>query len=159
MFICESPIIHQYYRLCLSKPSKPTSAKTDSPRTPADWSKITASKIKSDSAILEILELDQALPPSLSKLYRLNDLLWKHRSDLQQGLWQRERQLLDLPAAVVFYDLTNVHCHGRQNSSLECFGRSKQKRSDCPLVSMVLAINRAGFPCYCEILPGNVAES
>ena len=46
-----------------------------------------------DSAILEILELDQALTIWLSKLYRLSDLLWKPRSDLQQGLWQRERQL------------------------------------------------------------------
>ena len=63
------------------------------------------------------------------------------------------------PTAVVFYDLTTVHCHGLQNGSLVCFGRSKQKRSDCPLISMAPAINRAGFPCYCEIFPGNIAES
>ncbi len=34
-----------------------------------------------------------------------------------------------------------------------------QKRSHCPLTSMALATDRAGFACYCEISPGNVAES
>ena len=115
--------------------------------------------IKKHSAILEILKLNDAMPPSLDKLYRLNDVLWKHQKALQQALFERERELFDLPSAVVFYDLTNVHYHGRANAKLMCFGKSKQKRNDCPLVSLALALDGQGFPRHCEILPGNVVES
>ena len=37
-------------------------------------------------------------------------------------------------------------------------GRSKQKRNDCPLVSLALLLDGAGFPRSCEILPGNISE-
>ena len=112
-----------------------------------------------DSAILGILGLHDQRPPSLDKLYRLNDVLWKHRVALQRALFERERDLFSIPATVVFYDLTNVHYHGRANGELMCFGRSKQKRNDCPLVSLALALDGHGFPMHCEILPGNVVES
>ena len=112
-----------------------------------------------DSAIFEMLELEQHLAPSLNKLYRLNDLLWKHREGLLQGLFERTQELFSTPSTVVFYDLTNVHYHGRSNDTLVCYGRSKQKRNDCPLISMALALDAAGFPCHCEILPGNVTEA
>ena len=85
-----------------------------------------------DSAILEILGLHDQRPPSLDKLYRLNDLLWKHRVALQRALFERERDLFAVSATVVFYDLTNMHYHGRADGELMCFGRSKQKRNDCP---------------------------
>ena len=111
-----------------------------------------------DSAILEILELHDQLPPSLDKLYRLNDLLWKHRVALQRALFERERDLFSIAATVVFYDLTNVHYHGRADGELKCFGRSKQKRNDCPLISLGLALDAHGFPLHCEMLPGNVSE-
>ncbi len=112
-----------------------------------------------DSAILEILGLHDQRPPSLDKLYRLNDLLWKHRVALQRALFERERDLFAISATVVFYDLTNVRYHGRANGELMCFGRSKQKRNDCPLVSLALALDEHGFPMHCEILPGHVVES
>ena len=112
-----------------------------------------------DSAILEILGLHDQRPPSLDKLYRLNDVLWKHRVALQRALFERERNLFAIPATIVFYDLTNVHYHGRAKGELTCFGRSKQKRNDCPLVSLSLALDGHGFPLHCEILPGNVVEA
>ena len=65
------------------------------------------------SATLELLGLERAKPLSLSKLYRTSDLLWKHREALETALAQRERSLFDTPEAIVFYDLTNVHYHGR----------------------------------------------
>ena len=38
------------------------------------------------------------------------------------------------------------------------FGRSKQKRSDCPLATLALALDGAGFPRCSEVLKGNVSE-
>ncbi len=97
------------------------------------------------SATLELLGLERAKPLSLSKLYRTSDLLWKHREALETALAQRERSLFDTPEAIVFYDLTNVHYHGRPAGDMQ-FGRSKQKRSDCPLATLALALDGAGFP-------------
>ena len=92
------------------------------------------------SATLELLGLERAKPLSLSKLYRTSDLLWKHREVLETAFAQRERSLFDTPAAIVFYDLTNVHYHGRPGGDMQ-FGRSKQKRSDCPLATLALALD------------------
>ena len=114
--------------------------------------------LQDDSTTLELLALDGGTGLSLSKLYRINDLLWKHRQSLQQGLFLRERQLLDIPDTIVFYDLSNTFYTARPNDTLRRFGRSKQKRNDCPLVSLALLLDGAGFPRSCEILPGNISE-
>ena len=50
-----------------------------------------------------------------------------------------------------------MHYHGRPRADLR-HGRSKQKRHDCPLVTLGLTLDAAGFPCRSEILPGNVSE-
>ena len=50
--------------------------------------------LQRSSAVLEVLGLNSGPGLSLSKLYRTNDLLWKHREALQEGLFQRERELL-----------------------------------------------------------------
>ena len=109
------------------------------------------------SAALELLGLDSGAPLSLAKLYRIGDLLWHHRQALETALFRRERSLLELPPTIAFYDLTNVHYHGRPRADLR-HGRSKQKRADCPLVTLGLTLDAAGFPCRSEILPGNVCE-
>lgn len=109
------------------------------------------------SAALELLGLDSGAPLSLAKLYRIGDLLWHHREALETALFRRERSLLELAPTIAFYDLTNVHYHGRPRSDLQ-HGRSKQKRNDCPLVTLGLTLDAAGFPCRSEILPGNVCE-
>ena len=56
------------------------------------------------SAAWELLGLD-GQPPSLQKLYRVGDLLWKHREPLEAALFTREREVLGLPRTIVFYDL------------------------------------------------------
>jgi len=114
--------------------------------------------LRDSSAALELLGLDHSGGVSLSKLYRTGDLLWKHREALQAGLFARERELLALPETIVFYDLSNSHYTGRDNRTLRRFGRSKQRRHDCPLVSLALALDGSGFPHRCEILAGNVSE-
>ena len=109
------------------------------------------------SATLELLGLEGARPLARSKLYRIGDLLWRQRDALEAALFERERTLLDLPPTLVFYDLTNVHYYGRPRGDLQ-HGRSKQKRNDCPLMTLALALDGAGFPRRSEILPGNVSE-
>ena len=77
-------------------------------------------------------------------LYRVGDILWHHREAIQAALFQKERNLLDIPGSIVFYDLSNAFYHGRHNAGLMRFGRSRQKCSDLPLVSLALALDDAG---------------
>ena len=114
--------------------------------------------LESRSTTLDLLGLRPGRKVSLAKLCRINDLLWKHDQAIQQGLFQKERTLLSLPETVVFYDLTNTHFHGQLHGEYLAYGRSKQKRSDCPLVTLGLVLDGAGFPRTCEILPCNVSE-
>ena len=118
----------------------------------------TSRWLRETSAAAELLGLEgdeRAL--SRKTLYRIADRLQKASEPLQAALFRRERELLDIPEAIVFYDLSNVHFHGGE-SDLKRYGRSKQKRSDCPLATLALAIDEAGFPMRAEVLPGNVSE-
>ena len=117
----------------------------------------TSRWLRQNSAAGELLSLDdKAL--ARRTLYRVGDVLWRHRDALQQALFRRERALLDLPETVIFYDLSNTYYTGQHNQSLLRFGRSKQRRNDCPLLTLALVLDAAGFPRSCDILPGNVAE-
>ena len=114
--------------------------------------------LREDSAALELLDLDRGKALSLQKLYRTGDVLWRHRRALQAGLFRRERELLELPDTIVFYDLTNTWYTGRQDEKLLRFGRSKERRNNCPLVTLALSLDAAGFPRGCEVLAGDVSE-
>ena len=114
--------------------------------------------LREDSAALELLDLDRGKALSLQKLYRTGDVLWRHRRALQAGLFRRERELLELPDTIVFYDLTNTWYTGRGDRELLRYGRSKERRHNCPLVTLALSLDGAGFPRGCEVLPGEVSE-
>ena len=114
--------------------------------------------LREDSAALELLDLDRGKALSLQKLYRTGDVLWRHRRALQAGLFCRERELLELPDTIVFYDLTNTWYTGRSDEKLLRFGRSKERRHNCPLVTLALSLDGAGFPRGCEVLAGDVSE-
>ena len=107
------------------------------------------------SSILELLGLDT---PSLSTLYRCADRLHKHRHAIMDRLYGHTKTLLGFDETIVFYDLTNTFYHGREKGELLRYGRSKQKRSDCPLVTLALTLDASGFPRRVEILPGNASE-
>ena len=108
--------------------------------------------------------LDELLGTNFSELSRKNfyhiaDDLLKHKTAIEAALFQRETTLFDLDQIIVLYDITNTYFEGRalQNTKAQ-YGRSKEKRSDCPLVSMGLVLDSSGFPQKSAILPGNVSE-
>lgn len=92
-------------------------------------------------------------------LYRAADALWRHRTLLEHTLFSRERHLFELEARVVFYDLTNTFHTGHPYHRYAAYGRSKQKRQDCPLVTLGLLLDREGFRRRSELLPSNVGEA
>lgn len=96
---------------------------------------------------------------SNNALYRLSDQLVEYREEIERRLAQRERGIFGLGEKIILYDLTNTYLTGRAHESSKArFGRSKQKRSDCPLVTLALVLDEDGFPKASRVFPGNVGE-
>ena len=91
--------------------------------------------LQSCSALGELLDHDYG-NTSLTRLYNISDKLLKHQTALETFLSDQEQTLFDLNRSIVLYDLTNTYFEGQctQNPNAQ-FGRSKEKRSDCPLVT------------------------
>ncbi len=95
----------------------------------------------------------------LNRLYRVSDRLLHHRSALEAHLYGQERELFALAETITLYDLTNTFFEGAARGNPKAQrGHSKEKRSDCPLVTLGLVLDASGFPRRSEVFAGNVSE-
>ena len=79
---------------------------------------------------------------------------------MEQYLSRKTNQLFDIQDNIILYDLTNSYFEGeKRHSSLARYGRSKEKRSDCPLVVLALVVNVEGFIKYSSVYQGNISDS
>ncbi len=93
------------------------------------------------------------------RLYRAGDQLWKHKEAIEQHLWQQERSLFSLEQTITLYDLTNTFFEGQlAHVEIAQRGRSKERRSDCPLVTLALVLDSSGFPLHSQHFAGNASE-
>ena len=97
---------------------------------------------------------------SQDRVYKTADMLLRCRSELEAYLRGRERSLFQLQETLILYDLTNTFFEGsgKYNSKAH-FGHSKEKRTDCPLVTLGLVLDADGFPKRSDIFDGNVSEA
>jgi transposase len=96
---------------------------------------------------------------SLDQFYKISDVLLSKKEELENFLYKKEKSLFNLDEIITLYDLTNTYFEGSgKYNDKAAFGRSKEKRSDCRLVTLALVLNRDGFPKRSEILPGNISE-
>jgi transposase len=95
----------------------------------------------------------------LQQLYRVSDRLLKHKEALEAYLYARERNLFEFDEVITLYDLTNTYFEGTgQGNANAALGKSKEKRSDCPLVTLALVLDGSGFPRRSEVFAGNASE-
>jgi len=95
----------------------------------------------------------------LDRLYQVSDQLWKHREAIETHLYQQARDLFSFSETITLYDLTNTFFEGEAKTNPKAKrGRSKEKRSDCPLVTLGLVLDGSGFPRKSQIFPGNASE-
>jgi hypothetical protein len=118
--------------------------------------------LKDTSALGELLDFDfQAM--DLNRLYRASDALYKHRETLQEHLFGQARAMFGLGQTITLYDLTNTYFEGVAG------GVSKAKRghskdgfamvcSDCPLVTLAMALDASGFVRRVQFFAGNASE-
>jgi len=92
-------------------------------------------------------------------LYRVLDLLWGHKQEIEKRLREEERNIFSLEEKIILYDLTNTYFEGKSYVGEEItYGKSKDKRDDCPLLTLGLVIDEKGFPKVSEVFAGDVSE-
>lgn len=110
------------------------------------------------SALGELIDFDfEAM--DLNRLYRASDALYKHREALQDHLFGQAQSMFGFGQTITLYDLTNTYFEGMAAGvSKAKRGHSKEQRSDCPLVTLAMALDGSGFPRRSRVFAGNASE-
>jgi transposase len=123
-----------------------------------DSERSTYAWLSKESGLGELLDFDFR-KSSLDRLYRISDKLLPLKAKLECHFEDREQQFHGYANTIALYDLTNTYMEGQAKGNPKArFGISKEKRNDCPLVTLGLVINEHGFLHRTSILPGNAAE-
>ena len=119
----------------------------------------TAELLEQNSALWELFRTMDS-PPDRFALYRTAAKLSEHFDGFTDFLYQNTMDLFSLKDTLMIYDLTNTYFEGRKLGSLLAqFGKSKEKRSGCKIVSFSAVVNSYGFLRYSRIQRGNIADS
>jgi len=114
--------------------------------------------LRERSGLGELLGYDFSAT-SLSRLYRVSDQLLRHQAALEAHLYAQARERFAFDETITLYDLTNTFFEGTARANPQARrGHSKEKRSDCPLVTLALVLDASGFPKRSEVFAGNVSE-
>jgi hypothetical protein len=127
----------------------------------------------------EDVRIDGTESLALHHLYRAMDLLEAQKEDLEQALYFRLADLLNLDVELIFYDTTSLHFEtdeidqgegaedlvaGSMAAGLKTYkaprkrGLSKNGRADVPQIVIGLAVTRDGLPVRHWIFPGNTVD-
>ena len=92
-------------------------------------------------------------------VYEIADILLANKTRIEEGLRLNEARLFDKTGTLFLYDLTNTYFEGSaKGNELAKRGASKEKRTDCPLVTLALLVDERGFPIFSQIYSGNQSE-
>ena len=120
----------------------------------ATWEWLTT-----QSALGELMGVD-FLKYSAMGLYRASDKLLEHKKSIEDQLFSRISSLFSLEETITLYDLTNTYFEGEARCNAKAArGFSKEKRFDCPLMTLGLVLDGSGFVKKSMIFEGNVAEA
>lgn len=123
----------------------------DSERSTYGW-------LCNNSGLGELLDFDFN-HSSLHKLYKISDRLLSHKNALESHFECIEQKFHGYKSTIALYDLTNTYMEGQAEANPRAtHALSKEKRNDCPLVTMGLVMNEFGFLNRTSILPGNASE-
>lgn len=94
------------------------------------------------------------------RFYRISDKLLHGTEKIEQHLRDREHDLFNLDRTILLYDLTNSYFEGSgaKNDLARRSVASKEKRSDCPLISVGIVLDAEGFIIRHKVFAGNVSD-
>jgi transposase len=94
-----------------------------------------------------------------NSIYEIADLLMEHKEEIEKALYSNMIGVHNTAPSIFLFDLTNLYFEGQcKKNELAMFGKSKEKRSDCRLVTLALMVDQNGFPVGSKIYKGNQAE-
>ena len=83
-----------------------------------------------------------------------SDALYQHRDALQDHLFVQAQALLGFGQTITLYDLTNTYFEGLAAGVDKAKrGRSKEKRSDCPLVTLAMVLDGSALGVPSSAMP------
>ena len=110
------------------------------------------------SALGELLGTDFETM-SMMRLFRASDALMSHRRAIEDHLFEKVTDVFRLQHTVTLIDLTSTFFEGAATKQPKAKrGHSKEKRSDCPLLTLGLVLDGSGFVRRSEVFAGNVDE-
>ncbi len=113
---------------------------------------------RENSALPELLK-DDIAEVSKNLFYEISDLLLPHKETIEKSLWRNQQSLFNRKPTLFLYDLTNTYFEGLcKKNPLAQHGVSKEKRSDCRIISLALVVDEEGTPVYSRIFKGNQSE-
>ncbi len=118
----------------------------------------TAQILEMNSELQQCFAYDQKI--THKELYTVSDLLYAHKQAIDTFLYSRVKDIFGLDDKLVIFDISNTYFEtSKPNSKLAKHGRSKEKRSDCPLVIFTGVIDAHGFIRHSRIYEGNKADT
>ena len=114
--------------------------------------------------ISDISSVGEIIDPYLSELkkgplYGVADVLLYQKDSIEEGLRCREKEIFPAKNILYLYDLTNTYFEGTaRGNSFAKRGKSKDKRSDCPLICLALLVDSRGYPVFSKVYEGNTSE-
>ena len=114
--------------------------------------------LRERSAVGELTEVAVAQVKK-DAIYEITDQILLHKKTIENHLLEREKQMFPNRESLYLFDLTNFYFEGQaKGNALAARGKSKEKRSDCPLVSLALVVDSSGFPTMSRVYEGNIGE-
>ena len=114
--------------------------------------------LKNRTSLIEMLNYD-IFSVGKNALYEISDLLLSNKTYIEEKLKKTEENLFPDDKNIFLYDLTNTYFQGScENNEFAHRGKSKEKRSTKPLVTLALVVNGLGFPIFSQIYKGNQSE-
>ena len=114
--------------------------------------------IRNVSAIGELTE-EPLEAAGRNRVYEIADRLCGLREQIETALRDGFGRLFPDEKKLFLFDLTNFYLEGQAlGNSLAYHAKSKERRNDCRLVSLALAVDSRGFPLFSRVHPGNIGE-
>ena len=118
----------------------------------------TFSILQNNSSLDDLLATDFN-QYTLTSMYKISDRLLAKKKELEKYIYEKAKEQFQLTETIVLYDLTNTYFEGTAQANAKAKrGRSKEKRSDCPLVTLGLVLDEDGFCKKSDIFAGNISE-
>lgn len=118
----------------------------------------TAQYLETNSSLKNHFNIESKI--THKQLYSIADKLYQNKEKIDSLLYERITDMFSLDDKLVIFDISNSYFETRkQDSKIAKYGRSKEKRSDCPLVVFTGVINAEGFIRHSRIYEGNKTDS